>query len=281
MGKHIPTHREISKNMIDAHLHFFLRGEAEAEARAAGGLSTAEYLGQTLADNGIDFAVAMGTGETPGVPEAHPNLFHCLGIHGNDLAPERMKELLPRIETALRAPRCVGMKFYCGYDYFYPSDPRFAPLYELAGACGKPVVFHSGDTAGSRGKVKYSHPLEIDEVAVDFPQTRFVIAHCGNPWIADAVEVASKNANVALDLSGLAVGSFDPDELFRRYESYWRHLAMWIDYLSDDSRILYGSDWPLVNMRDYIALMRRVVPERAHEGFFDGNARRVFSLPKP
>ena len=56
--------------------------------------------------------------------------------------------------------------------------------------------------------------------------------------------------------------------------------AMWIDYLSDDSRILYGSDWPLVDMKDYIALMRRVVPERAHEGFFDGNARRVFGLPQ-
>ena len=265
--------------MIDAHLHFFLHGGALEAARNAGDPSVEAHLSRLLAENGIDFAVAMGTGDTPGVPEAHPKLFHCLGIHGGDLAPERRREWLPRVETALRDPRCVGLKFYCGYDYFYPSDPRFAPLYELAAACGKPAVFHSGDTAGKRGKVKYSHPLEIDEVAVDHPDTEIVIAHCGNPWIADAVEVASKNENVRLDLSGLAVGSFDPDELFRRYENYWRHLAMWIDYLSDDGKILYGSDWPLVGMKEYIELMRRVVPERAHDAFFDANARRIFRLP--
>ena len=58
------------------------------------------------------------------------------------------------------------------------------------------------------GKLKYSQPLIIDEVAVDFPKVKFVIAHCGTPWVADAVEVVAKNKNVYMDLSGLMEGKF-------------------------------------------------------------------------
>ncbi len=47
----------------------------------------------------------------------------------------------------------------------------------------------------------------MDEVAVDFPGVRFVLAHFGNPWLIDAAEVLFKNANVWADLSGLFVGS--------------------------------------------------------------------------
>ena len=45
--------------------------------------------------------------------------------------------------------------------------------------------------------------MTVDEVAADFPDVQFVICHCGNPWLLDATEVATKNDNVAVDLSGL------------------------------------------------------------------------------
>ena len=263
------------ERIIDAHLHFAAHEHMDRAAAAAGHENTAAHLAQVFRQCGISCGVVMGHGDAPVFPAAAPDLCWCLGLRldGTDPAEE-----LRRAEEALNSPRCAGLKIYLGYDYLYPSDPKLLPFYELAGSCGKAVVFHTGDTAGNRGKVKYAHPLGVDEVAVDFPGTRFVLAHCGNPWIADAVEVAAKNENAFLDLSGLAVGLFDPGELYRRYESYWRHIGMWIDYLSDDGRIMYGSDWPLVNIPAYIELMKRVVPERAHELFFAGNARRIFRL---
>ena len=262
--------------IIDAHLHFSDHEYMTRAAHAAGHENTAEHLARVFAETGIVAAVAMG-GEETDRPVA-PRLFRCAAVRGERLDVDPRAEL-ERAEKSLAQPECVGLKLYPGYDYRYPSDRSFMPFYELAGACGKPVVFHTGDTAGDRGKVKYAHPLGVDEVAVDFRNTQFVLAHCGNPWIADAVEVAAKNPNAALDLSGLAVGRFDPDELYRSCEGYWKHLRMWIDYLSDDAKIVYGSDWPLVNIPAYLKLMRRVVPERAHEAFFSANARRIFRLP--
>lgn len=40
---------------------------------------------------------------------------------------------------------------------------------------------------------------------------------------------------------------------------------------------MYGSDWPLVNIRDYIAILSRVVPQEHHEEFFYANALNVYS----
>lgn len=265
--------------IIDAHLHFARHEHMDRAAEAAGHANTPEHLRELFRACGIVQGVVMGHGAPPEFPDSAPPLSFCVGIDGERLAGPEGAALLAETEKTLARPDCVGIKLYPGYDYAYPADPRFLPFYELAGACGKAVVFHTGDTAGSRGKVKYAHPLAVDEVAVDFPNTRFVLAHCGNPWIADAVEVAEKNVNAALDLSGLAVGNFDPDTLYRRCEGYWNHLRMWIDYLSSDGKLMYGSDWPLVNIPAYLALMRRIVPERLHEAFFHTNALRIFHLP--
>lgn len=263
--------------IIDAHLHFSSHEYMTRSAREAGHENTAEHLAQVFAEQGIVAAVAMG-GDEGAAGVKTPRLYYCAAVRGERLDADARAEL-ERAEKTLAQSDCVGLKLYPGYDRRYPADRDFLPFYELAGACGKPVVFHTGDTAGTRGKVKYAHPLGVDEVAVDFPGTQFVLAHCGNPWIVDAVEVAAKNPNAALDLSGLAVGNFDPDELYLACEEYWKYLRMWIDYLPDDSKIMYGSDWPLVNIPAYLKLMRRIVPERAHEAFFAANARRIFHLP--
>ena len=266
--------------IIDAHLHFSRHEHMGVIAREAGHVNTPEHLAQVFRECGIAMGVVMGNEDMLDLRTGPPLRF-CFGLRGERLKDrESCSAELERAEKALQAPDCAGIKIYLGYDYRYPADAAFLPFYELAGRYGKAVVFHTGDTSGSRGKVKYAHPLGVDEVAVDFKSTQFVLAHCGNPWIVDAVEVAAKNANAALDLSGLAVGKFDADELYRRYEGYWRYIGMWIDYLSDDAKIMYGTDWPLVNIPAYLQLMRRVVPERAHEGFFGANAKRIFNLPE-
>jgi predicted TIM-barrel fold metal-dependent hydrolase len=42
-------------------------------------------------------------------------------------------------------------------------------MYEMAIEYDVPVMFHSGDTYAPTGKLKYSHPLPIDDLAVDYP----------------------------------------------------------------------------------------------------------------
>ena len=139
-----------------------------------------------------------------------------------------------------------------------------------------PVVIHTGDTARPDGLLKYSHPLTVDEAAVNFRDVTFVIAHCGCPWFMDAAEVAAKNANVALDVSGLLAGNPKPLQLFEQQAGFWRQLHTWLNYMGDYTRVMYGSDWPLVNIPLYIRMIGYIIPEEHYEKVFYENALRIF-----
>jgi len=77
---------------------------------------------------------------------------------------------------------------------------------------------------------------------------KFVMCHLGNPWFQDAAEVLYKNDNVYADISGLTIGDFQYE--FERYMVMRvRDLIM---YMGDPGRqIMFGTDWPLVNMKRY------------------------------
>src|SRR5439155_23897624 len=111
-----------------------------------------------------------------------------------------------RAEAQIRGGRVVALKGYLGYVHHFPSDPGYVPYFELAAKYKLPVFFHTGDTYSPYAKLKFAHPLTVDEVAVDFPKVNFVLCHVGNPWTVDAAEVVYKNMNVWADLSGLLVG---------------------------------------------------------------------------
>jgi predicted TIM-barrel fold metal-dependent hydrolase len=51
-------------------------------------------------------------------------------------------------------------------------------------------------------RLKYSHPMYLDDVAVDFPATPIMLAHPSFPWQEEALSVATHKPNVYIDLSG-------------------------------------------------------------------------------
>ncbi len=274
--------------IIDAHLHFQNWDGFQEVAAAAGHRNTSEHLLRTFADCGVVLGIAMGSGHSederefrlprpdlagPTLPDA---IAYCAGVDSSALTPERLPAALAAYERELRNPRCVGLKFYMGYQRCYLDDPRHYPLFDLARSCDRPIVMHSGDTANAGGLLKYAHPLTVDDAAVKFPGTRFVIAHYGNPWLVDATAVAAKNPNVYLDLSGLAAGNFEPEWFLTHYHGYLELIRTWLTYLGNYEKVLFGSDWPLVNLPAYLELMRRIIPEKEHEKFFYANALQVF-----
>ena len=54
-------------------------------------------------------------------------------------------------------------------------------------------------------KVRFAHPLNIDEIAVENPELTIIMCHLGNPWILDCQEILYKNQNVYADISGLVI----------------------------------------------------------------------------
>ena len=194
------------------------------------------------------------------------------GLDFHNFTPDHLVQLVDHVKDG----KVRGLKLYPGYQPFYPNDPKWTPAYEFAAEHKLPVMIHTGDTYSPQGKLKYAHPLHVDEVAVDFPDVRFVICHLGNPWIRDCMEVVYKNANVYTDISGLTLGVFED-----RFENFMRkQVQEMLVYGVEPHAVLYGTDWPISSMESYLDFMKTLaIPEKDRSKIMAGNAADLFGLP--
>jgi uncharacterized protein len=203
--------------------------------------------------------------------EQYANLYVVAGISWTNFSQDDVDAL----RGFLEAGTIKGLKIYPGYEPFYPADSKLAPAYRLAEEFDVPVMIHTGDTYSPTGRVKYSHPLHVDDVAVDYPKVRFVICHLGNPWFRDCMEVVYKNDNVFTDMSGLTLGDFTD-----RFEAYVRQqLKEMILWGVNPNKVLFGTDWPLATMESYVQFMEELkLPARDKELMLYRNVIDLFKL---
>ncbi|MDD2753490.1 MAG: amidohydrolase family protein [Candidatus Portnoybacteria bacterium] len=182
-----------------------------------------------------------------------------------------------QIEEWLAGKKIYGLKFYTGYEHFYPSDKILRPYLNLLEKYNQPAIFHSGDTwnQAKDAKLKYAHPLIFDDLASDLPNLKIVIAHFGNPWAKDAAEVSYKNKNVYIDCSGLVYDSVKPQDkiLLKRLFS---------DYLlfgGSTDKLLFGTDWNLCDQKGYVGYINRLqLTKKEKENIFYKTAQSLFNL---
>lgn len=133
-----------------------------------------------------------------------------------------------------------GFKFHPTMQGFYPNDRMAYPLYEAIAESGKPALFHTGQTGVGSGmpggngmRLKYSNPMYMDDLAVDFPDMPIILAHPSFPWQEEALSVAQHKPNVYIDLSGWSPKYF-PKILLQYANTILKH------------KMLFGSDWPMI-----------------------------------
>ena len=266
--------------IIDCHVHLNNYHEQIAVSLE----ESLDKLRREMSDLGVDYSLVLtsyivsahrpSTAEVVKAIEAIPELGVVAGVSFTNYRQRDLRELADFLENGL----VKGLKLYPGYEPFYPHDSRLRVVYDLAEEFDVPVMIHSGDTYSPKGKVKYSQPLQIDEVAVDHPNVKLVICHLGNPWLTDCMEVVYKNKNVSADISGLVLGEFT--EAFEDYMS--EEIQDAILYAGDPSRFLYGTDWPICSMRSYLAFVRQLgLPEPAYRAIMGENAQALFKLSPP
>lgn len=263
----------ISPGIIDAHIHTDFDGKPDA---ASGIVNSAEQLFKEMDKHGVVGAVSMtGQDHRRGFDASlkRKQVKFCAGV--------AMKVDVAGIERGLKAGDYSCIKIYLGYVYRYAYDAAYRPLYRLARKYKVPVVFHTGDTYSVKGKLKYADPLTVDEVAVDFPDVNFVIAHCGNPWIQSAAEVAYKNPNVYLDGSALLIGDLSKSPKDKVDAYVVQPLAWVFGYLENPSKLMYGTDWALTDMGSYIEAFKRAIPKEHWQAVFHDNAAKVFGFSPP
>ena len=264
--------------IIDAHLHLFPPdSETEEMAQKVGHHNSIDHLRQVYETIGIVHGVVMGNHSLEPAYHQYPSdLFHyCIGL---DSSIRSDSDFVEKVEENLRRENCCGVKLYPGYNRIWLSDPIYEPIYRLAARYDKPVAVHTGLTASSRGYLKYSHPLALDEVAADYPKTRFVMCHFGNPVLESAAAVVEKNPNVAADLSGLLEGRLDLDRYFQEQTGYTSLLRSWLAAIEQWDDIMFGTDWPIVNLGEYIDFIRQLLPEEHWEAVMFDNANRIYGL---
>jgi predicted TIM-barrel fold metal-dependent hydrolase len=264
--------------IIDCHVHLNHYADENVDALA----TSITTLQATMRRNRIDSAVILTSYKiSPGRPSTRqvvdavkgiPSLRVVAGVPFETLGSEKIIEL----DGMLAEGSVCGLKLYPGYEPFYPADPKLEPVYQLAEKYDVPVMIHCGDTYSVKGKVKYAHPLHVDEVAVDHPGVKFVICHLGNPWLTDCMEVVYKNPNVQADISGLVLGNFS-----ERFELYMRRqLQDLLVWGVDPKDVLYGTDWPISSMESYLAFMEDLkIPPADKRAIMCDNAAKLFKIP--
>src|SRR3712207_381285 len=153
-----------------------------------------------------------------------------------------VKEAKRLIEEGVR-----GFKFHPNLQDFFPNDRMAYPLYEVIAEAGLPALFHTGHSGMGSGlpggggiHLKYSNPMDVDDVAVDFPEMPIILAHPSFPWQEEAISVAMHKAQVYIALSGWSPRYFPPV------------LVQYINGVLQD-KVLFGSDYPVITPDRWLA----------------------------
>lgn len=123
-----------------------------------------------------------------------------------------------------------------------PIDDRsLYPFYAAASEDHLVVFVHTGVNYTAHRPIRNDHPLQLDQVACDFPDLRLVACHGGWPFVPEMVAVARKHPQVFLDFGGLA------PKYVGRAGSGWDPLFGVMNSLLRD-QILFATDWPVFPM---------------------------------
>ena len=113
---------------------------------------------------------------------------------------------------------------------YQDSLPRLADLYRVAEQAGVPVTIHTGTSVFPGARSRFGDPMDVDDVAIDFPRLKILLAHGGRPlWMEAAFFLVRRHPNVFLEVSGIPPA---------RLLDYFPRL----EELAD--KTVWGTDWP-------------------------------------
>ena len=161
--------------------------------------------------------------------------------------PMRGAEAVEEAKRLVASGGIRGLKLHPPLQQFFPNDRAAYPLYEVFANAGLPVLFHTGHSGIGTGmpggggvRLKYGNPMHVDDVAVDFPELKIILAHPSFPWQEEAISVCLHKPTVYIDLSGWSPKYFPPI-LIQYANTLLKH------------KMLFGSDYPLLTPDRWLA----------------------------
>ena len=213
-----------------------------------------------LAQEGIDAAVLVNY-VSPDVMGFPPEVNgwvtnYCRGrgrlVPMGSVHPRVTREVGRETELLVKTLGIRALKVHPAHQLLYPhayalDQPNQRQLYETAARLRVPVTIHTGTSVFPGAKNRFTDPIFVDDVAVDFPDLKILVAHAGRPlWGDAAFFLARRHPNVYLEISGIPP---------RRLLDFLPRLA------EIDHKVVWGSDWPSPgirtmrrNVEDFLAL---------------------------
>jgi predicted TIM-barrel fold metal-dependent hydrolase len=274
------THVEIGADGHD-HLTVTLRGALDRYFRRPASLPgldeiAAHYraLRMMAVVFTVDAELTTGVARIPNaeIVEAakrHPDVL----IPFASVDPRRGDAALGEARDLIAQGAVKGFKFHPNLQQTRANDARAYPLYDVIAEAGLVALFHTGHTgigAGLPGgggiRLRLGHPMDVDDVAVDFPDLRIVMAHPAFPWQDEAISVALHKPQVSIDLSGWSPRLL-PEALLQHASRRLR------------DQVLFGSDYPLITPERWLAEFDALdIDVDAREPILRGNAIRLLGL---
>lgn len=265
--------------IIDTHAHiaekeFFPKNMFKRMKKVLGKDPTKASLGQLLEDMdkaNIQKAVLLAVNAETSLQYRVPNEFILRAVNKY---PERFigfcgvdphnDDCVHEVEVFYEQGM-KGLKIIPAFHFLYPNDKKYVPVYEKAQELDLPVLFHAGIDFAFRTRIKYSNPVFLDDVAVDFPDLKIIIAHFGWPWINETTAIALKNENIYIDLSALGKDTL----LNLPWNLLERHLC---------DKILFGSDFPVVSCKKAVENIQNLpINRETKQKIFYKNAKKIIS----
>ena len=163
------------------------------------------------------------------VKEDPRRLISCGSLH-----PRHSTNFMADMDHLLRLGIRM-IKVHPPHQLLYPNDylhgvKELEILYRAAEANGVPVMVHTGTSIFPGARNKFGDPIYVDDVAVDFPRLKILLAHGGRPlWMNTAFFLVRRHSNVYLDISGI------PPKTLLKYFPRLEEIA---------ERTVFGTDWP-------------------------------------
>lgn len=150
-----------------------------------------------------------------------------------------------KLEHAVKELGLRGLKWSPVYGAFDPWCQEAWAIYQTCDRLGIPMLWHQSAAFAQFAAHEYANPTLIDRIARAFPNLKMIVAHIGQPWVADCVVLMRKHPQIFADLSA-------------RFHRKWQLLdALMLahEYKVTD-RLLFGSDFPLRSTSEALAEFR-------------------------
>jgi predicted TIM-barrel fold metal-dependent hydrolase len=152
-----------------------------------------------------------------------------------------------QLEHAVRELGLRGLKLGPVYQHFDPTDHAYFPLWAACVELGIPTIWHQGTTFPRNAPLKWANPLQLEEIALAFPELVMIVAHLGHPWEVETIVMIRKQPNMYADVSAIH---------YRPWRM-WQALVTAQEY-GVEHKLLFGSDYPSGRPSDVIAGLRAV-----------------------